>query len=41
MAKKYITQERLKKNTLADIFTFILEKNTCNDNNKENNQCKK
>ena len=26
MAKKYITQDRLKKNTLADIFIFILEK---------------
>ena len=26
MAKRYITQERLKKNTLADIFIFILEK---------------
>ena len=26
MAKKYITQEKLKKNTLADIFIFILEK---------------
>ena len=26
MAKKYITQDRLKKNTLADIFVFILEK---------------
>ena len=26
MSKKYITQEKLKKNTLADIFTFILEK---------------
>ena len=26
MAKKYITQERLKKNTLSDIFMLILEK---------------
>lgn len=26
MAKKYITQDRLKKNTLSDIFIFILEK---------------
>lgn len=26
MAKRYITQERLKKNTLSDIFIFILEK---------------
>lgn len=26
MEKKYITQNRLKKNTLADIFIFILEK---------------
>ena len=26
MAKKYLTQDRLKKNTLADIFVFILEK---------------
>lgn len=26
MAKKYITQDRLKKKTLADIFIFILEK---------------
>ena len=26
MAKKYITQERLKKNTLSDIFILILEK---------------
>lgn len=26
MAKKYITQDRLKKNTLADIFIFILGK---------------
>ncbi len=26
MAKKYITQEKLKKNTLSDIFIFILEK---------------
>ena len=26
MAKKYITQDRLKKNTLADIFILILEK---------------
>ena len=26
MAKKYITQEKLKKNTLADIFIYILKK---------------
>ena len=26
MSKKYITQDKLKKNTLADIVIFILEK---------------